>query len=500
MSNWPLLSLLIWFPILGSVLVVALPRAEWSRWVSMVIAIMTLGASVALVRCHQFASANWEFVERLTWVPTLGVGYHLAVDGIAIVFIVLTALMTVLGLLSAWATIDSRVQRYVAAFLVFEGLTIGTFAATDAMLFYVFFEATLLPLYLMIGGWSQQSERRQAARMYLLYSFISAVPMLLALLYLYNKSGSFQLVDWYVLELSSREQISLFLAFFLAFAVKMPLLPVHSWLPYAHNYAPIASSIALTLKLGGYGLLRFNLPIAPDASGRCAQVISVLSVVTIVWMGLIAIRQRELKKLVAYSSAAHAGLVTLGIFAAITMTRHYGGTDGARLGLEGAVIQMVSNTLVAAAMFAWIGILWQRTQSSEIAHFGGLARTMPQLAFFAMLFVVSNLGLPGTCGFIGELCILIASFQQHPLFAIGAGLTLIISAAYSLWCYRCVFWGPTSTTEPLSTWRGLDSHEQLLLGLFSLLIVGLGLVPRVIGDLLDPAVTKLTTQIAVMKH
>ncbi|QDI04046.1 MULTISPECIES: NADH-quinone oxidoreductase subunit M [Xanthomonas translucens group] len=499
MSNWPLLTLLIWLPILGGVLILALRDAKAARWASLLVALLTFALSIPLLTGFDYASDALQFVETHAWIPAYDIGYNLGADGIAVALIVLTTLVTVLALIGAWTSIEKRVNQYVAAFLILEGVTVGIFAATDAMLFYVFFEAMLIPMFLIIGIWGGP-RRIYAAVKFFLYTFLGSVLMLVGLIYLYLKGGSFQLADLYQLSLTSKEQTWLFFAFLIAFAVKVPMFPVHTWLPDAHVEAPTAGSVilaAIALKIGGYGFLRFNLPILPDASNEWAWLVIALSLIAVIYVGLVALVQDDMKKLIAYSSIAHMGFVTLGIFVAFALVG-FGSTDAARLGLQGAMVQMISHGFVSGAMFSCVGVLYDRMHTRRIADYGGVANVMPWFAAFAMLFFMANAGLPGTSGFVGEFMVIMASFQAHPLLAVGAGSTLVITAAYTLWLYRRVFFGEVANAH-VAALKDINGREALVLGVFAVGVLVLGLYPKPLTDLMEPSIAKLAAQIATSK-
>jgi len=499
-SNWPLLSVLIWLPTIGGALILALRNAQAARWASLLVAVLTLLISLPLLSGYDTGNDALQFVEQHAWIPAYSIGYDLGVDGIAIALIVLTTLVTVLALVGAWGVIDKRVNQYVAAFLILEGVTVGIFAATDAMLFYVFFEAMLIPMFLIIGVWGGP-RRIYAAIKFFLYTFLGSVLMLVALIYLYLKGGSFQLADLYAMQLTAKEQTWIFFAFLIAFAVKVPMFPVHTWLPDAHVEAPTAGSVilaAIALKIGGYGFLRFNLPIVPDASHHFAWVVIALSLIAVIYVGLVALVQDDMKKLVAYSSIAHMGFVTLGTFIAFTLVRDYGSIDAARLGLQGAMVQMVSHGFVSGAMFTCIGVLYDRMHTRRIADYGGVVNVMPWFATFAMLFYMANAGLPGTSGFVGEFMVIMASFQKHPFIAFGAATTLVITAAYTLWLYKRVFFGEVANAH-VAELKDINGRETFVLSVFAAGVLALGIYPKPLTDLMEPAIAKLATQIAVSK-
>lgn len=500
MSNWPLLSVLIWLPIIGGALILAVRNAQTARWASLAVALVTFLLSLSLLTGFDSSNDALQFVEQRPWIPAFDVGYNLGVDGIAIALVLLTTLIGVLALIGAWGVVNKRVHQYVAAFLILEGVTVGIFAATDAMLFYVFFEAMLIPMFLIIGVWGGP-RRIYAAMKFFLYTFLGSVLMLVALIYLYLKGGSFQLADLYALPLSATEQTWIFFAFLIAFAVKVPMFPVHTWLPDAHVEAPTAGSVilaAIALKIGGYGFLRFNLPIVPDASQEWAWLVIAASLIAVIYVGLVALVQDDMKKLIAYSSIAHMGFVTLGTFIALWLVRDAGNPDAARLGLQGAMVQMISHGFVSGAMFSCVGVLYDRMHSRRIADYGGVVNVMPWFATFAMLFFMANAGLPGTSGFVGEFMVVLASFQWHPLAAFGAGTTLIIGAGYTLWLYKRVFFGEVANAH-VAELKDINGREWLVLGVFAVGVLALGIYPKPLTDLMEPSIAKLAMQIASSK-
>lgn len=502
MSNWPLLSTLIWLPILGGALVLALGnrRASAARWVALGVALLTFVASLPLLTGFDFANPGMQFVERHAWIPTFNIWYALGADGISVALIVLTTLTTVLALIGAWTSVEKRVSQYVAAFLFLEGLMVGVFCALDAMLFYVFFEGMLIPMFLIIGVWGGP-RRIYASIKFFLYTFLGSVFMLIGLIYLYLKSGSFALSELYALPLNAKEQTWLFFAFLIAFAVKVPMFPVHTWLPDAHVEAPTAGSVilaAIMLKIGGYGFLRFSLPIVPDAGHEFAMFVIVLSLIGVVYVGLVALVQDDMKKLIAYSSVSHMGFVTLGIFIAFALVRDQGNLDGARLGLQGAMMQMISHGFVSGAMFSCVGVLYDRMHTRMIKDYGGVANVMPWFAVFFVLFGMANSGLPGTSGFVGEFMVIVASFQQHPFIALLAALTLIIGAAYTLWLIKRVLYGEVANSH-VAELKDINAREVLVLGVFALGVLAIGVYPKPLSDLMEPSIAQLAMQLANSK-
>ncbi|KLJ01364.1 NADH-quinone oxidoreductase subunit M [Luteimonas sp. FCS-9] len=502
MSNWPLLSLLIWLPILGGACVLALGdrRADAVRWVSLAIAIVVFALSIPLFTGFDYANAGMQFLERREWIPSLGIEYHLGADGISVALIILTTLTTALVLIGAWTSVSKRVHQYYAAMLILEGMMIGVFCAVDAMLFYVFFEAMLIPMFVIIGVWGGP-RRVYASVKFFLYTFLGSVFMLVGLIYLYLQAGSWQLPDLYAVRLSATEQTWLFFAFLAAFAVKVPMFPVHTWLPDAHVEAPTGGSVilaAIMLKIGGYGFLRFNLPITPDAGHEWAWLVIALSLIAVVYVGLVALVQQDMKKLVAYSSVSHMGFVTLGVFIAFALVRDVDAGDAARLGLQGAMVQMVSHGFVSGAMFSCIGILYDRMHTRMIKDYGGVANVMPWFAAFYVLFAMANSGLPGTSGFVGEFMVILAAFQSHPVIGFFAALTLIIGAAYTLWLVKRVLYGEVANAH-VAALKDINGREALVLGVFAAGTLLIGVYPKPLTDLMEPSIAQLANVIAASK-
>ena len=503
MSNWPLLSLLIWLPILGGAAVLALgdSRARAARWVSLVVALVVFLLSVQLFTGFDQAATGMQFVERTAWIPAYDIQYHLGVDGISIALIILTTLTTALVLVGAWTSIDRRVNQYYASILILEGLMVGVFCAVDALLFYVFFEAMLIPMFIIIGVWGGP-RRVYATIKFFLYTFLGSIFMLVGLVYLYLKAGSWQLPDLYALPLTATEQTWLFFAFLAAFAVKVPMFPVHTWLPDAHVEAPTGGSVilaAIMLKIGGYGFIRFSLPITPDAGHEWAWLLIALSLIAVVYVGLVALVQQDMKKLIAYSSVSHMGFVTLGTFIAFALVRDVsGGADAARLGLQGAMVQMISHGFISGAMFSCVGVLYDRMHTRQIRDYGGVANVMPWFTFFMVLFAMANSGLPGTSGFVGEFMVVLASFQHHPLIAFVAALTLIIGAAYTLWMVRRIMFGEVANAH-VAQLKDINAREWIVLGVFAAGTLLIGVWPRPLVELMDPAIAQLASHLAASK-
>ncbi len=502
MTNWPLLSLLVWLPILGGVLALAAgnERPSQARWVALATALATFALSLPLWLGYDQTDPRMQFVEQHPWIEMLNVWYHLGIDGISVALIVLTSFTTVLVLIGAWSVIEERVNQYVASFLILEGLMIGVFCALDAMLFYVFFEAMLIPMFIIIGIWGGP-RRVYATIKFFLYTFLGSIFMLVGLIYLYLKTGSFDLATLANEPLSLTEQTWLFFGFLTAFAVKVPMWPVHTWLPDAHVEAPTGGSVilaAIMLKIGGYGFLRFSLPITPDASQEYAWLIIALSLIAVIYVGFVALAQEDMKKLIAYSSISHMGFVTLGAFISFALARDAGNPDAAKLGLQGAMVQMISHGFVSGALFSCVGVLYDRVHSRMIGDYGGVVNTMPWFAALLVLFAMANCGLPGTSGFVGEFMVLLASFQANPWLAAGAGLTLIVGAAYTLWLVKRVLFGEVAN-EQVAQLKDLEPREAIVLGSFAIAVLALGIWPAPLTDLMGTSIDSLVAQITQAK-
>ncbi len=501
-THWPLLSLLIWLPILGGVLTLFAgnARPQAARWIALGVALATFLLSIPLFVGFDLGNAAMQYVEQRAWIPSYAIQYHLGADGISLALIGLTTLTTALVLIGAWTAIDKRVSQYYAAFLILEGLMIGVFSALDALLFYVFFEGMLIPMFIIIGVWGGP-RRVYASVKFFLYTFLGSVFMLVGLIYLYLQSGSWQLADMAAQSLTMSEQTWLFFAFLVAFAVKVPMFPVHTWLPDAHVEAPTGGSVilaAIMLKIGGYGFLRFVLPIVPDAGHEYAWLVIALSLIAIVYVGMVALVQEDMKRLIAYSSVSHMGFVTLGIFISFALVRDAGLQDAARLGLQGAMVQMISHGFISGAMFSCVGVLYDRMHSRMIRDYGGVANVMPWFAVFWVFFAMANAGLPGTSGFVGEFMVILAAFQANPLIGFLAALTLVIGAGYTLWLTKRVIWGEVGNAH-VAELADINMREWIVLGVFAAGVLVLGVWPKPLTDLMEPAIAQLASQLAATK-
>jgi NADH-quinone oxidoreductase subunit M len=492
MTGMPLLSLAIWIPIVGGLLVLATGsdrNAPLARMLSLVTAIAGFAITLPLFALFDTGSSAMQFVELTNWIPRFNIHYHLGVDGISMLFVVLNAFITIMVVLAGWQVIQEKVAQYMAAFLIMSGLMNGIFSALDGVLFYVFFEASLIPLYLVIGVWGGPN-RVYAAIKFFLYTLLGSLLMLIALLYLFMQSGgSFSILDWHKLPLGMTPQIYIFLAFLIAFAVKVPMWPVHTWLPDAHVEAPTGGSVvlaAIALKLGAYGFLRFSLPIVPDASQYFAPMMIVLSLIAVVYIGFVALVQTDMKKLVAYSSISHMGFVTLGFFMFNA------------LAIEGALVQMISHGFVSGAMFLCIGVLYDRVHSRNIADYGGVVNTMPKFAAFFMLFSMANAGLPGTSGFVGEFMVVLGAVQYNFWVAFIAATTLIVGAAYTLWMYKRVVFGAVANSH-VAELADINAREFAFLAILAACVLAMGLYPYPFTEVMHESVNELLRHVAVSK-
>jgi NADH-quinone oxidoreductase subunit M len=496
-----LLSLLIWLPIVGGFVVLALgSRITVAKWLSLIVSGSSLVLSVPLWAWFKTGTPAMQFVERSPWISTIHAEYYLGVDGISMPLILLTTFTTVLIVIASWTNIAKRVAQYFAAFLILEGLMIGVFAAMDGALFYVLWEAMLIPMFIIIGVWGGP-RRVYATIKFFLYTFIGSLLMLVALIYMYLKSGSYELAVFQHMPLTLTEQTYIFLAFFAAFAVKVPMWPVHTWLPDAHVEAPTGGSVvlaAIMLKMGGYGFLRFSLPIAPDASRELDWLIITLSLIAVVYIGFVALAQRDMKKLIAYSSIAHMGFVTLGMFIGFQIVAHTGRTTGIELGMDGAVVQMLSHGLVSGAMFLCVGVMYDRVHSREISAYGGVINTMPKFAAFMVLFALANSGLPGTSGFIGEFLVILASFKANVWYAFLAATILVLGAAYTLWLVKRVIYGEVGN-DKVAALKDLNGREFLVLGVLAAAVLFVGIWPAPLLDVMRASTQHLAQQLLVSK-
>ena len=487
-----LLSLAIWTPIFFGVVLLALGRDDHARavrWLALIGSVISLLVTLPLYGGFKTGTSAMQFVERGPWIERFNVFYHLGLDGISFWFVPLTAFITVVVVISAWEAITERVNQYMGAFLILSGLMIGVFCAQDGILFYTFFEATLIPMYLIIGVWGGPN-KIYAAFKFFLYTLLGSLLMLIALVFLYTKSGgSFDIATWQKLPLGSTAQTFLFFAFFAAFAVKVPMWPVHTWLPDVHVEAPTGGSAvlaAIMLKLGAYGFLRLSMPIAPDASREWAWLMIGLSLIAVIYVGLVAMVQQDMKKLVAYSSVAHMGFVTLGFFIF---------ND---LGVAGGIVQMIAHGFVSAAMFLCIGVLYDRVHSREIASYGGVVNTMPNFAAFALLFAMANCGLPATAGFVGEWMVILGSVKANFWLGFGAATALIFGAAYTLWMYKRVYLGPVANDD-VRKLVDINAREFLMLGLLAVAVLYMGIHPKPFTDVMNASVTDLLKHVALSK-
>ena len=491
-SGPPWLSLSIWIPIVSGLVLLAIgrdDRAPMIRVLALVAAVVSFAVTIPLYTGFDATTAGLQFVEHATWIERFAVNYGLGIDGIAVWFVLLTAFITIIVVIAAWEVVEKKVGGYMAAFLILSGLMIGVFSATDGLLFYVFFEATLIPMYLIIGIWGGPN-RVYASIKFFLYTFLGSLLTLVAIIYLwYQAGGSFDIATWQMLPLTIDAQTLIFFAFFMAFAVKVPMWPVHTWLPDAHVEAPTGGSVvlaAIMLKLGAYGFVRFSLPIAPDASHQFAPLIITLSLVAVIYVGFVAMVQTDMKKLVAYSSIAHMGFVTLGFFIFN------------ELGMEGAIAQMISHGFVSGAMFLCIGVVYDRMHTRLIADYGGVANTMPKFAAFFLFFSMANCGLPATSGFVGEFLVILAAVQFNFWIGLLAAFALILGAAYSLWMYKRVAFGPVAN-EHVAALKDIGAREFGMLAALALASLYMGIVPKPFTDVMHASVANLLAHVAQSK-
>ncbi len=473
------------------------------RWIALAISLLTFVLSIGLYSGFNFDTSQMQFVEQAAWIPAFSIEYYLGVDGISTPLILLSTFLTPMIIVAGWEVIKQHPAQYMAAFLILEGLMIGVFAALDAMLFYVFWEAMLIPMFLIIGVWG--GERRVYATVkFFLYTFLGSVLMLVALIYLYLQSGSFSILDFHQLPISESAQTYIFLAFLVAFAVKVPMWPVHTWLPDAHVEAPTGGSVVLAavlLKMGGYGFVRFSMPIAPDASASLDGLMIALSLIAVVYIGFVALAQKDMKKLIAYSSIAHMGFVTLGFFLVWAILQDTNGLDamrGVQMGVTGAMVQMISHGLISGAMFLCVGVMYDRMHSRQIADYGGVINTMPKFAALMVFFAMANAGLPGTSGFVGEFLVILASYQASFWYAFLAATTLVLGAAYTLWMVKRVIFGEIANDQ-VRELQDINRREGLLLVILAISVLALGLYPAPLVEMMEPTLDNLITHVIQSK-
>jgi len=502
MTDLSLLSLLIWLPIFGGIWVLAVGDNQGStvRPIALVVSLLTFLLSLSLYFYFDTTTAAMQFTEKMSWIPAFGIEYHLGVDGISMPLIILTTFTTVLVVLAAWEVIQYKPAQYLAAFLIMEGLMVGVFSALDAILFYVLWEAMLIPMFLLIGIWGGP-RRVYATIKFFLYTFLGSVFMLVSLLYLYSQADSFAILDYHKLAIPMTAQIFIFLAFLIAFAVKVPMWPVHTWLPDAHVEAPTGGSVilaAIMLKMGGYGFLRFSLPITPDASRELDWLIIGLSLIAIIYISFVALVQQDMKKLIAYSSISHMGFATLGFFISFMIYKNTGSMDGGVMAIEGGIVQMISHGFISGALFLCVGVLYDRLHSREIGDYGGVANTMPRFAMFAVLFAMANSGLPATSGFVGEFLVILASFKANFWIAFGAATIMILGAAYTLWMIKRVIYGAVGN-DKVASLTDINGRETLILTTLAIVVLLFGIWPAPLLDVMQATVQNLVEHILVSK-
>lgn len=494
-THFPLLSFLIWQPIIGAAIILMQSNnieSTRTRYISLITIIISLIACVPLYSGFDVSTPVMQFKEHLAWLPAFGINYALGIDGIALPMILLSTFTTLIVILATWNSIKIKLNQYLAVFLIMQGLMVGVFAATDSILFYFFWEATLIPMFLIIGIWGS-TNRFYAAVKFFLYTFIGSALMLIALIYLGFKAGDFSISSFYPLKMGMHTQVLIFIAFLLAFAIKIPMWPVHTWLPDAHTEAPAGGSIilaALMLKMGAYGFLRFSLPIVPDASRLLDDMMLTLSLIAIVYIGFVAIVQRDMKKLIAYSSIAHMGFVTLGIFMVFKISEHTGNIINAALGFEGAMFMMISHAFVSGAMFAGVGFLYERMHTRDINDFGGVVNSMPIFASLFMVIAMANVGLPGTSGFVGEFMVILDSLKSGFWVAFLAATTLILGASYTLWMYKRVFFG-AAANDKIAELKDIQGFELTAFSLLVFVVLFFGIYPNALLNIFHSSVGQL---------
>ena len=491
MQHNHILSYSIWLPIVAGFAMLMLGsdnKANFTRWLALGFSLLAFAVTLPLYTQFDFARGAFQFEEMAQWIPSFNVNYHLGIDGIAAPLILLTSFTTVIVVIAAWEVITKNIAQYMSAFLIMSGLMIGVFSALDGLLYYVFWEAMLIPMFLVIGIWGGEN-RVYATIKFFLYTLLGSLLMLVAFIYLYHQTGSFEITDYYQLPLTLKTQILIFMAFFMAFAVKIPMWPVHTWLPDAHVEAPTGGSVvlaAIMLKLGGYSFLRFAMPIAPDAAHYLSSFMITLSLIAIVYIAFVALVQKDMKKLIAYSSISHMGFVTLGFFIF------------SQLGLEGAIVQMISHGFISAAMFLCVGVLYDRMHSRQIADYGGVVNTMPMFAAFAVLFAMANSGLPGMSGFVGEFMVILAAVKHNFWVGFLAATTLIFGAAYSLWMLKRVFYGDIANAH-VADLKDINKREFLILAILAVMVIGLGVYPKLITDFTHISAAQWLSHMAISK-
>jgi NADH-quinone oxidoreductase subunit M len=502
LPQFPWLSLIIWLPIIGGFAVIASgdKAAELTKRMALAIAVLTFVVSLPLWFLFDPSTADMQFVERASWIPAIKVEYFLGVDGISMPLILLTTFITIFVIIAGWEVITYRPSYYMGAFLIMEGIMVGVFSALDAILFYFFWEAMLIPMFIIIGVWGGPN-RVYATIKFFLYTFFGSVFMLIALIYMAFQADSFSILDFHDLQIGMTAQILIFIAFLLAFAVKVPMFPVHTWLPDAHVEAPTGGSVilaAIMLKIGGYGFLRFSLPITPDASAALDGLIIAMSLIAVVYIGFVALVQQDMKKLIAYSSIAHMGFVTLGFFIVFSIIRQTGSSEGAVMGISGGMVQMISHGFISGALFLCVGVLYDRMHSRQIADYGGVINTMPWFGAFAVFFAMANAGLPGTSGFVGEFMVILATFRADFWYAFLAATTLILAAAFTLWMVKRVIFGPVGN-DKVAALKDLNRREVLNLGVLAAATLAIGIWPKPLVDVMEPSIVNLVQQVQVTK-